>query len=321
MDAQVLTRILVISDTHGADLASGASMAADIVIHCGDLTEESKLDEYRQAIRLLISLKAPVKLVIAGNHDFTLDDTLYQQKLTEAHLKPPQEDEAVRKAYGSFGEVRALFEAERGAGIIFLSEGTHTIQLANGACIKAYASPFTPCDDNNWGYPRDPHPGQVWNIEEGTDIVITHSPPKGVLDLSRTIKSRAGCSMLFAAVAKARPLMHCFGHVHEAWGAKSVTWRGDQASSLPTHLTEIDGNKSEVLQSLAKLRGERLDAQENPQLKQALDDVEDRGYCFAEPRLRRGKQTLFVNAAIQGAETQKQQMPWLVQLDLSRSKT
>ncbi|KEQ90597.1 hypothetical protein AUEXF2481DRAFT_535703 [Aureobasidium subglaciale EXF-2481] len=128
--------------------------------------------------------------------------------------------------------------------------------------------------------------------------------------------------MPFATVAKARPLMHCFGSYPRSLGCEKchMAWRPSKRSTYPSP-RKIDGNKSEVLQSLAKLRGERLDAQENPQLKQALDDKEDRGYCFATPRLQRGIQTLFVNAAIQGAETEKQQMPWLVQLDLPRSKT
>ncbi|KAI5205026.1 Metallo-dependent phosphatase [Aureobasidium subglaciale] len=320
MSSEIRTRFVIISDTHGENLDCKVPDSIDVLIHCGDLTEESKLYEYKQVISLLSSISAPVKLVIAGNADFTLDDTLYQQKLTEARLSPPQEDTAVKEAYGDFGEARALFDAERAAGIIFLDEGTHKVELANGACLKVYASPFTPSDENNWGYPYDPHPGHAWNIEKGVDIMITHSPPKGVLDLSRMMKGRAGCPMLFSAIAKARPLMHCFGHIHEAWGAKSITWRGDEASDFPTHLTEIDGHKSEVIQSLAKLKGERLDAEENVELKEKLDELDSRGCCYATPELLRGKQTLFVNAAIQGAESEKQQMPWFVQLDLPGSK-
>ena len=43
---------------------------ADVAIHCGDLTDGSLLEEFRGAIRLLRDIDAPLKLVIAGNHDF-----------------------------------------------------------------------------------------------------------------------------------------------------------------------------------------------------------------------------------------------------------
>jgi Icc-related predicted phosphoesterase len=46
-------------------------------------------------------------------------------------------------------------------------------------------------------------------------------------------KQRAGCGDLFAAVARARPRVHCFGHFHEGWGAKKVAWRGAEASEKP----------------------------------------------------------------------------------------
>lgn len=144
MDTPIKTRFFIISDTHGEDLASRLTEPVDVVIHCGDLTEHSKLDEFGQAIRLLKSIDAPLKLVIAGNHDWTLDDTLYEEKLVESKFKPPKEDQAVRKAFGDFGEARALFEAERSAGIVFLDEGTHDFQLANGSSLRVYASPFTP---------------------------------------------------------------------------------------------------------------------------------------------------------------------------------
>ena len=113
--------------------------------------------------------------------------------------------------------------------------------------------------------------------------------------------------------------MHCFGHIHEAWGAKKVTWRGDEASKYPDPLTEMDGLASEVIQSLAKLRGAREDAKQDGQLKAELSDINSTGYCQAAPRLQRGKQTLFVNAAIQDAAKANQQMPWLVELQLPRS--
>ncbi|KAG9950217.1 metallophosphoesterase domain-containing protein, partial [Aureobasidium melanogenum] len=323
MQSYARVRFFIISDTHGEDLAHYPTGPIDVVIHCGDLTQESKLSEYKQAIKLLNNINAPVKLVIGGNHDFTLDNTLYRQKLTEANLPLPQQDNTVKTTYGDFGEARAMFDAERTSdnpGVVLLDEGTHDIEVANGVRLKIYASSFVPSEENHYGYPYEPLPGHIWDIPPDVDIAITHPPPKGVLDFNTNTRRRAGCEMLFSAVAKAKPRLHCFGHIHEAWGAKMVTWRPMEPSYV-THMTAIDGEKSEVIQSLAKLKGERAEANEDEQIRKELGEMEARGYCFAAPELQKGEQTLFVNASIEGPENETQQLPWMVELDFPRSQT
>jgi len=81
----IKTRFLVLSDTHGALLPENrkSKEPVDVVIHCGNLTQESKLKEFRTATRLLKSIDAPLKLVIAGNHDFTLDTPTFRSKIEE----------------------------------------------------------------------------------------------------------------------------------------------------------------------------------------------------------------------------------------------
>ncbi|KAI4741646.1 Metallo-dependent phosphatase [Aureobasidium sp. EXF-12298] len=302
-------RILIISDTHGSNPMHRQLGPVDLVIHCGDLTQESKLDEYRQAISLLKSLDAPLKLVIAGNHDFTLDNSVYRHKLTEAGLKPPHEDEVVKKTYGDFGEARALLESQRNAGIIFLNEGTHEIRLAKAALLKVYASPYTPFKGGDWGFNYEPSESHTWNIGKDIDIAITHGPPHGILDRTHPNK-RAGCPNLFAAIATARPLMHCFGHIHEAWGAKKVTWRSNQASETPSHFTDIDHDNSELIESLATLRPGKFDSADDKTTKQQkLLELGKKGYREATPELQKGMQTLFVNAAIEGGFANKQRLP------------
>ena len=63
------------------------SQHVDVAVHCGDLTEGSKLDELRASIRLLTKIDAPLKLVIAGNPDFTLDIPTFKQKVKD--IPPP----------------------------------------------------------------------------------------------------------------------------------------------------------------------------------------------------------------------------------------
>ena len=184
---------------------------ADVAIHCGDLTEESKLEEYQASIRLLKDINAPLKLVIAGNHDFTMDIPAFRKKVADA--RPPLDPDLVRKVYGDYGDARQILEDARAAGIIFLDEGSHQFTLENGAILTVYASPWTP-SLGDWGFQYPPGQGHKFEITKGVDLVITHGPPKGIMDYTES-KQRAGCSDLFGAVARARPRLHCFGHIHE----------------------------------------------------------------------------------------------------------
>ncbi len=50
-------------------------------------------------------------------------------------------------------------------------------------------------------------------IPDSTDVLITHTPPLGILDKPRSGR-HIGCDFLRAAVSRVRPTIHCFGHVH-----------------------------------------------------------------------------------------------------------
>ncbi|KAJ5826595.1 hypothetical protein N7447_003358 [Penicillium robsamsonii] len=197
------------------DFVSG--QYADVAIHCGDLTTESKLDEYKASIRFLQAVNAPLKLVIAGNHDFNMDIPIFQRKVAEAQ---PLDSKLVQKIYGNCEDARGLFNEEE-TGITFLDEGTHSFRLQNGALLSVYASPYTPSLGDS-GFQYHPDHGHDFQIEN-VDIVIAHGSPEGIMDYTHS-GQRAGCPHLFRAIARAqhRPLMHCFGHIHEGWGAKIV---------------------------------------------------------------------------------------------------
>jgi hypothetical protein len=235
----ISTRVLVLSNSHGEAPQRPLTASADVAIHCGDITEESKLDEFRAAITMLKAIDAPVKLVIAGNHDFTLDDKAFSK--TRQEISSTIDESALKRTYGDLGEAKALFDTEetRAAGIMFLDEGTHRIPLANGALMTVYASPYTPSKSSGWGYQYDPSQGEHdWTIDSTVDLAMTHSPPRGIFDYTGS-KTRVGSPGLFAAIAKAKPKVHCFGHIHEYWGAKLVKWR-PELSDEPSHFTDID---------------------------------------------------------------------------------
>lgn len=315
--AKINTRFLILSDTHADDWQPPLD-PVDVAIHCGDLTEESKLSEFQASIQMLKSINAPLKLAIADNHDFTLDTPFFKRKIAEA--KPPLDPDLVKKEFGDHGEVQRLL-AE--SDILLLSEGQHQFTLQNGALLTVYASPYTPSPNSEMGFQYSPATeGHSFSIPPGTDIAITHGPPRGVLDMTDS-KQRGGCEQLFASVARARPRLHCFGHIHEGWGAKLVTWRGASASDAPSHFTDIDNGRSTVLETLASLRAGKWDSAEVAEEKEEkLASYTARGYCAARCGSGEGVsdwQTLFFNAAIQGLEEGKSQLPWIVEMELPSS--
>ena len=54
-------------------------------------------------------------------------------------------------------------------------------------------------------------------IPGDTDILLTHGPPHGILD-SCSDGFNAGCQDLLEKVTEIKPLIHLFGHIHEAYG-------------------------------------------------------------------------------------------------------
>lgn len=90
------TRLLIISDTHGHALLDPAHDGteashqygfrrplppADIALHCGDLTLRSTPKELETTLNLMREIDAPLKLVIPGNHDMSLDLKFWEEEV------------------------------------------------------------------------------------------------------------------------------------------------------------------------------------------------------------------------------------------------
>ncbi|KAB5577761.1 Metallo-dependent phosphatase-like protein [Coniochaeta sp. 2T2.1] len=243
---EVRTKFLIISDSHAMDFRI-PNVPVDAVIHCGDLTEESKLEEFRKSIDQLERIQAPLKLLM-------------------------------KKEYGDVGEACQLFSASN--DIIFLDEGIHHFNLPNGAKLT---------------FLRGKH--HDYTIGKEVDVVITHGPPKGIGYLDRTVsQQRAGCDHLFSAIAKARPRLHCFGHIHEGWGAMLVAWKGEGRHAATAW------EKEKRYQWLVK------------------EGFRGTSHCSGDEHpLIAGRHTLFVNAAIESLEEEEAQLPWIVEIELPRS--
>ena len=133
--------------------------------------------------------------------------------------------------------------------------------------------------------------------------MLTHGPPMGVLDLTTT-GEKVGCEHLLRAARRCKPRLHCFGHIHEAWGAQRVTWKEGN---------ELDVGIEEHIQS--------ADAVELDEGKMREENAARVNICHgAESAVEFGKQTLMVNASIMTVTYKPWNGPWLVDLDLEKSK-
>lgn len=145
--SQIKTRFLILSDTHSSEPAQNIDKnapyrpplpKADVLLHCGDLTMVGLLEEYERALSMLESVDTDLKLVIAGNHDISLDEVYYQRKGPSMQGKRHEADMPLR--------AREMWTGERArrAGVTYLEEGTHSFVLKNGARLSVYASPYQP---------------------------------------------------------------------------------------------------------------------------------------------------------------------------------
>jgi hypothetical protein len=298
-------RFLVMSDTHSAKLPSTLP-ECDVLLHCGDLTEDGSPESIAGALRSLSNVKAELKLAIAGNHDISLDKTYY--------LAEGGKEADVEQAYGLICP-EAISEASK-SGVIFLSEGTHQFTLSSGATFTIYASPYTPAfgasafqypTNEDRFNPPDLTPAWAENvvsesslIPSHADIVMTHGPPKYILDTTSGGQS-AGCEHLRRAIERVRPKLHCFGHIHTGYGAQRVRYVEKDK--------EMKG--SDIVQPLQK---EWV----------GKNQAAKKGYASLPPGsldgFAQGKQTLCINAAMEGDEGTLENAPWFVELDLAAKK-
>ncbi|KAL5339058.1 Metallo-dependent phosphatase-like protein [Aspergillus crustosus] len=344
------TRLLLLSDTHTTPPApqtfqtpySHPLPPAQILLHAGDITKVGLRSEHTLMLETLKRHPAELKIIIAGNHDITLDQGYYNRVgwLRHRYRAPNQQDHLARlpKAtqagqQGGSGagegiegaesptEIKALYTcpAALACGIHYMEEETRTFTLpSTGANFTVHASPYTP-EFCAWAfaYPRredrfNPGPGTAGTAKSivpsypGVDILLTHGPPYGILDQVVGSGESVGCEHLYRAVERARPAVHVFGHIHEGYGARRVEWETSSSTSAP--LAPQTGAAAGI-KTVEEIHLDRETAMEE---RSAYVDLTS----SSERSLRRGEETLFVNASVVNAEYKGLNAPWLVDLDL-----
>lgn len=178
-------KILFMSDTHGKHLSIGELPSADVLIHSGDVSYKGEINQIEDFIDWFISLNYMHKIFISGNHDF------YFENIPTAIVR------------------RMLPQ-----NTFYLCDDSVCIEG-----INFHGSPVTPWFFN-WAFNR--HRGieinKHWKlISKNTDVLITHGPPYGILDLNIN-KEHTGCEDLLIAANRIKPTYHLFGHIHESYG-------------------------------------------------------------------------------------------------------
>jgi len=181
-------KIFAISDTHGRHEQVQIPEGTDMLIHAGDFSNiKLPAMNHNEVNLFLIWLeKQPVKykVIIAGNHDTSIEARF----ITKKDFKD--------------------------RGIIYLE---HELIEIEG--IKIFGSPYTP-EFHNWAFNRSRNKlGRIWDsIPDDIHVLITHGPPKGILDSAsrdKHVSEHVGCSALLKKVLKVEPKIHITGHIHD----------------------------------------------------------------------------------------------------------
>jgi len=176
-------KLTIISDTHNQHERFGI-LSGEVLIHCGDMFNLFSEDEGE-----LESLddwfgRQNFKLIlcIGGNHDLALEERL-----------------------------KAVDQPFQNA--VYLQDRAY---IYEGKCF--YGAPWTPDLSGHAFYRSDAELQLAWqSIPANVDVLITHTPPAGILDVSsRGLK--LGCRHLAKQMSVVSPQFHCFGHVHASSG-------------------------------------------------------------------------------------------------------
>ncbi len=175
-------RVVCLSDTHLRH-AEVEVPEGDLLLLAGDFTKRGTRDQIGIVDRWLGTLPHPHKVVVAGNHDFALEN-----------------DPEARTWI-----TRATYLQDEGVTV---------------GGLRIWGSPWTPrFFDWAFNLDRGEPLRRVWRrVPAGIDVLLTHGPPRGILD--RTSRGQAvGCDDLRDEVLeRIRPRLHVFGHIHEAYG-------------------------------------------------------------------------------------------------------
>ncbi len=178
-------KIMAFSDLHlsapRAALLVDASAEADLVIGAGDFCNMRK--GLPEAMALLSGIAAPF-VVVPGN----------AESADELRAAAPG---GVTVLHGEGVEIDGLRLFGLGYGVPVTPFGAWSCDLSE----KEAAAMLAGCD--------------------AADVLVTHSPPKGVADVTSGGQS-VGSEAIRDAIARIAPKLAVCGHIHDSWGAEGM---------------------------------------------------------------------------------------------------
>ena len=187
-------KVVCISDTHTREpeLPDG-----DILVHAGDALSVGTDNEWYRFLRWMQKQRQYKHIFyVPGNHDVCV------YKLV--HLRQQEAAD-----YGVTMLVDQLWEKDD---------------------LRVYGSPWVPYINGRWAFEGDQYDDEdllrkfsgIWQLDSSCgepkkEILITHSPPKGILDEGQ---HHFGSEQLLEVVLRVKPDLHVFGHVHESYGIR-----------------------------------------------------------------------------------------------------
>ena len=174
-------KIAAFSDCHWLYNEIKEFPEADICIFAGDWCGSGYyLKETLDFVSWFKTLPYKVKIAIPGNHD----------RLCEVN--------------------------EKGVKDIFLQADSHLLidEEMDYQGLSIYGSPWSP-KFYNWAYmlPEEQLKWKFKYIPEKVDVLVTHTPPKGILD-----PNSYGSEALRKRLNDVNPKIHIFGHNHGGYG-------------------------------------------------------------------------------------------------------
>jgi len=180
-----MMKVICISDTHSMHYDIGDLTPGDMLIHAGDFTLRGRINEAELFADWMKDQPHRHKVVIAGNHDLCAEE------------------------YGAL--TKEVFESR---GIHYLKDSS--VEL-DGLLI--HGAPWQPFF-NDWAFNVEKEDDLYTKFKQApnhTDILVTHGPPRGVLDKNKHGKM-CGSYALRDRIMEINPMLFVCGHIHEARG-------------------------------------------------------------------------------------------------------
>ena len=217
----------------------------DLLIFSGDWSYSGRAGETKNMIKWLEKHPAKEKVFIAGNHEFTLCEQLY-----EYHKINNPEHALYLESKNN--QIRDII-AKASSNIHYLEDESITL-----FGYKIYGTPWStnfPVGSHKWGfnkYGEEQEKSHMNSIPDDTEILITHEPPYGILDLANMYS--AGNTYLKSKIFTMKDLvLHCFGHIHKEsydYQNNSLLYDGKTTfsnGSMLTHRYNVANTKGNLI--------------------------------------------------------------------------